>query len=139
MAVTINQPLVAISTTSQVPVSYAVASTCSFKNLPATINLNAQGGQPFYYSINFNINCNTNSTISLTLSSLNAQGTQMRLKSASQNKFINYIASVNGTAYPSGSPQIITPNAASYPLYLSFAAPDFANTFKDALTFTLTY
>jgi spore coat protein U-like protein len=129
----------AASATANIAVSYAVPRVCSFSNLPATINLNAQGGQAFTYSTSFNITCNTNSNINLSLASQNKTGTQMRLRSNTGNKFILYSAAVNGTNYPSNTAQSITPNATSYLLYLSFAAPDYANTFRDTLTFTLTY
>jgi hypothetical protein len=107
--------------------------------VPPTVSLNAVGGQAFSYTTNFNIACNAQTGITLKLSSLNATGTQMRLKSNSGNKFISYSATVAGTSYPSGVAQSITPNASNYLLNLNFAAPDYANTFKDTLTFTLTY
>lgn len=129
----------AATATANIAVLYTVPRVCSLSNLPATISLNAMGGQAFTYSTSFNITCNTTSNINLTLASLNSTGTQMRLKSNSGNKFILYSAAVNGTNYPSNMPQSITPNAPSYLLYLSFAAPDYANTFRDTLTFTLTY
>lgn len=129
----------AATATANIAVLYTVPRVCSFSNLPATISLNAMGGQAFTYSTSFNITCNTTSNINLTLASLNKTGTQMRLKSNSGNKFILYSAAVNGTNYLSNVAQSIAPNATSYLLNLSFAAPDYANTFRDTLTFTLTY
>lgn len=131
--------VIAITATGNLSASYNVARICSITNVPASINLNAADGQAFGYSATFNIDCNAQSGITLTLSSLNATATQMRLKSNSGSNYINYSATVNGDNYPSGVAQSITPNASSYLLDLNFAAPDYADTFKDTLTFTLTY
>ncbi len=126
--------------TDNVAVGYTVAKLCSMSGLPPTISLNAQGGQPFSYATAFNITCNSNANIQLSLTSSNASSTQMRLKVNFQNKYINYSATINNTSFPSGVYQTITPNnPGQYQLALNFAAPDYAGTFRDTLTFTLTY
>lgn len=132
-----------ITVTANVAVSYALGRLCAFSGLPASINLNQLGGQAFSYTTNFNISCNFNNAMTLTLSSLNRSGTQMRLRKTSGTpRFINYTAMVSGTSYSSNVAQSITAAASpgtNYLLQLNFAAPDYAGNYTDTLTFTLTY
>ncbi len=127
----------ALSVGADINVAYSVPVTCALANLPTSVNLSILSTQTGLYTTNFEVNCNTNNSIGLTLTSANQLSGGARLLSANGD-YLNYTVAINNIVYTMGQSNMVVPNI-SNSLRIDIAKPTYAGQYQDTLVFTISY